>query len=416
MVVYLDTNVYYGAKFVFDRGKFETLKSYINNGVVKLLYTSATVGEVFRRMEDIEKEILVYNRTIRKNLEKFKVAEDLSIAEISAQDVIENRKNQLQDLLALSGVECISLNPLDAEQLMSDYFQQHPPFENQKPYEFKDAIMINAVFNYQRDNNELVCIVSDDDGFRKAFEGNKNFCCFKYLSEFFKYVQEQTELNGYYITLVEDGFFEEEVFAYLNNLDIDRSDYSEWYYDDKDFYDVDFDLLYVERGKEPNQLILHINVECNISVEITHRDEDRSYYDTEEGRYLIEEYVTWNEFHYCFEDFVVVCEIINSGETFKFVEIISDKKYQYLDLSDETMVDFDEISSSQNEDPNLVYCSQCGRIIGTSADYFDYQDNPLCNKCIVCDSHGSVCPTCGKKVPDEYTIDGFCRDCFYDED
>ena len=31
MVVYLDTNVYYGAKFVFDRGKFETLKNFIKS-------------------------------------------------------------------------------------------------------------------------------------------------------------------------------------------------------------------------------------------------------------------------------------------------------------------------------------------------------------------------------------------------
>jgi hypothetical protein len=412
MVVYLDTNVYYGAKFVFDSGKFETLKSYINDGVVKLLYTSATVGEVFRRMEDIEKEIIVYNRTIRKNLENFKIAEDLSIAEISAQDVIENRKKKLEGLLALPGVECISLNPLDAEQLMNDYFQQRPPFENQKPHEFKDAIMINAIRNYQKKINDTVCVVSDDDGFRKAFEGNNNFSCFKYISQFFKYIQEQTELDEYYTTLIQDGFFEEEIFSYLEDLDIDRSDYSEWEYDDKEFYDADFELSYIERGEDPNQLLLHINIEYNISVEITHRDEDQSYYDKEEGRYLIEEYVTWREFHFCCEDLIVVCEIINSGETFEFVKIISDRKYHYLDLSDETMVDFDEISTSKDEEPDLVYCSQCNSIIGTTAYYFDYQDNPLCDQCMVCDSHGTICPSCGKKFPYEHTIDGFCEECF----
>ncbi len=37
MILYLDTNVYYGAKFVFDKGNFETLKRYINDGAVKLL-------------------------------------------------------------------------------------------------------------------------------------------------------------------------------------------------------------------------------------------------------------------------------------------------------------------------------------------------------------------------------------------
>ena len=160
---------------------------------------------------------------------------------------------------------------------------------------------------------------------------------------------------------------------------------------------------------------MHINVEYNVSVEITHRDEDRSYYDKEEGRYLIEEYVTWKEIHACYEDLIVVCKIVNFGETFEFIRIISDRKYNYLDLSDETMVDFDEISTSQNEEPDLVYCYQCGRIIGVAASYFDYQDNPLCNQCIVDDSHGTVCPSCGRKFPHEFTINGYCRNCIPDD-
>ena len=67
MFVYLDTNVYLGAKLVFDRDKFDTLKSYIMAGIVKLLYSSATLGEVFHHIEeDIEREVVVYNLSIRK--------------------------------------------------------------------------------------------------------------------------------------------------------------------------------------------------------------------------------------------------------------------------------------------------------------------------------------------------------------
>ena len=74
MFVYLDTNVYYGAKFVFDRGKFETLKTLLNDGIIKVLYTSATKGEVLQHIEeDITKEITAYNRAIRKNLSSFKI-------------------------------------------------------------------------------------------------------------------------------------------------------------------------------------------------------------------------------------------------------------------------------------------------------------------------------------------------------
>ncbi len=41
MIAYLDTNVYIGAKYQFSSGKFETLRSLIANGDVKVIYSSA---------------------------------------------------------------------------------------------------------------------------------------------------------------------------------------------------------------------------------------------------------------------------------------------------------------------------------------------------------------------------------------
>lgn len=86
-----------------------------------------------------------------------------------------------------------------------------------------------------------------------------------------------------------------------------------------------------------------------------------------------------------------------------------------MDLSDESMVDFDEISTSQSEEPDLVYCSQCGKIIGTTASYFDYQENPLCDKCMVNDSYGTICPSCGRKYPHENIMDNFCQSCYQEQ-
>ncbi len=412
MIVYLDTNVYYGAKFVFDRGKFETLKTLLNDGIIKVLYTSATKGEVLQHIEeDITKEITAYNRAIRKNLSSFKIDEDLSIQEISIHDFVRDRKDKLQSFFDLANVESISLNPLNAEMLMDDYFNMNPPFESKKPHEFKDAIMINAIRNYQRAANEKICIVSDDAGFRKAFEENANFICFEYLSYFFNYIQEERALNTYYSSLIANGFFEDEIENYLEALDIDRGDYSDWECDSKELRDLDCELLYIERDRNPEKLQLHIQLNYDIDVEISHRDDDLSYYDKEEHRYLFEEYVTWLERHTLSEEIIVLCSIVNDGEYFEFEKIISDRKYDFLDLCDDTMYDFDEISSTQNEDPNLVYCAQCGRIIGHTPIYFDYDGEPLCGNCMIDDTEGMVCPDCGRKVPYEKSINGFCEDC-----
>ena len=54
---------------------------------------------------------------------------------------------------------------------MEDYFSKKPPFEDQKPYEFKDAIIIYAIKHYYHDNNnEPIIVVSNDISFLAAFD------------------------------------------------------------------------------------------------------------------------------------------------------------------------------------------------------------------------------------------------------
>lgn len=46
--------------------------------------------------------------------------------------------------------ESFLLQEIDMEEIMQDYFEKKAPFETQKPNEFKDAIMIKALKNYQK--------------------------------------------------------------------------------------------------------------------------------------------------------------------------------------------------------------------------------------------------------------------------
>lgn len=51
MIVYLDTNAYIGANYIFDTDNMGILKKLIEAGNVTLLYTSATVGEVEQHLK-----------------------------------------------------------------------------------------------------------------------------------------------------------------------------------------------------------------------------------------------------------------------------------------------------------------------------------------------------------------------------
>jgi len=93
-------------------------------------------------------------------------AADFDLNKIEEARAVAAVKGVFVDFLSLEGVTKIDLNPLDAERLMQAYFALEAPFETKKPHEFKDAIMINVVKQYQKKILERIVIVSDDFGFR----------------------------------------------------------------------------------------------------------------------------------------------------------------------------------------------------------------------------------------------------------
>lgn len=74
MIVYLDTNAYIGAKYVFDSGNFGALNKLVVAGKVSVLYTSATLGEVKAHIQgDINATVIKYNRILRADNQKYNI-------------------------------------------------------------------------------------------------------------------------------------------------------------------------------------------------------------------------------------------------------------------------------------------------------------------------------------------------------
>lgn len=415
MFVYLDANAYIAAKYRFDKDAFGKLRQLIENGSVEVLYTSATIGEVLQHIEnDVAKGITDINRIVRKEIPALAEIKELGIRELQSQEAIESVKKKLNDFLASSGVIRISLNPLDAEKLISDYLEKVPPFELQKPNEFKDAIVINAIRNYQKTIGAPILIVSSDQGFRKAFGQDESISTVEYLSgalrEHYK-LKQQKEIEQCIVDALAEGLFDDTLRQYFMDLDIDRGYYSDWECDEKEIDDLDCELLYMEQ--DDGKVIAHLSVELYITATITHRDEDTSFYDKEEDRYLIQNYVTWNEQHCLSVNADVLCNIEADEEPhITPVSVIDNRQFNTLDLDEGTLQDWDEVNSDVHEEPDLIYCSECGKLLGHHADYCDYDDNPLCSDCMTINEHGDICPSCGRKVPHELMNSGFCIDCF----
>lgn len=424
MFVYLDTNVYISANYIFDTDNMGRLNKLIEAGEVTLLYTSATMGEVEQHLaEDISAAVQKYNRVLRKEMPALKSADSYMLKELNIQEVVDAVKIKAKAFFEQENSQSISLNPLNGELLLRDYFEGRAPFEKKKPNEFKDAIMINAVKNYQKEIGEIVYIVSNDEGFRKAFDGNEKFICFEFLSGFLKFYNKQQEklskITECITDALENADFEEVIKDYLRNLDVYRGYYGQWEYDDIDIDEVCGELIYIE--EKDGQWGATISADVELSIDITYRDEDNSYYDREEGAYLIENYIHALEKHLIAVELFLLCEVENNeedGYEIIDVEVSKENSIKTLDIDEDTLIDSEEIDTRLKEEPNLEYCSQCGKLLGrtTNGAYFDYFDNPLCDECMQVDEEGDICPMCGKKVPYEFMMSEFCRDCAWEVD
>lgn len=410
MLVFLDTNVYIGAKYQFDDGKLGTLKKLVTDGKISVLYTNATLGEINQHIEnDMVGAIKEYNKILHKKIPALHKL--YSLQELDANNAINCMKEKVREFLELDGVNIVPLNPLDAEKLLEDYFLKNAPFEDKKPYEFKDAIMINAIKNYQKSVNKPICIVSNDKGFRKAFEGNDNFTVFECLNDFLKhyYFEDMQETMKYVSQEVANGRFDDMLKEYLDNLDIDISYYVQWECNSKEIDNISSRLLYIKTEDEKKVAI--ISSEVSISIDITYRDENMSYYDSEEGRYIIEQYVNAIENHKVQIETEWEYEIktdLNKKRIIEKIEI-DGKNWRIIDLDENTLKNREEIEA--NEESETEYCTQCGKSLLNEDIYEDYEGRTLCSNCMKTDSVGEICPGCGKKVPSQYMMAGYCQEC-----
>ena len=251
MLLYLDTNAYIASRYRFSVGNLAKLKELILLGEVVLLYSSATKGEVEEHIrKDVKAAITGYNRTVRKEMLSLTALEKYSMSEISEDEAINDVLGAFDDFLGLEGVKCISLNPINAEELMEDYFEQRPPFETKKPYEFKDAIVIKAIKAFQKSQDEKIYVVSDDEGFRKAFDGNDGIVAVKYLTNAFSIHYNNKEYIKFVESAIADGELDSFLSDYFGNYEVDRSYYGEWELNDKEIIELETYLLYAEPNKK----------------------------------------------------------------------------------------------------------------------------------------------------------------------
>lgn len=349
MIVYLDSNVYIDADYVFDREEFLTLRDLMRSGKLQILYTIDTAGRVNEQIEtDIRRAASAYNRYLRKSMGPFRKNEEYGLREISADAAVEDIQAEFRKLLAEDGMVQIPLDPVSADRLISDYYGGLPPFENKKALGFQDAIVINALRNYAR-AKDLICIVSKDGEFRAAFENDKNFLPFSTLDSFIRFFQETqddlVDLADKLKEIIGRGQMNEGIEKYVYSLDIVRECEEDCLCRSTNIEDVDCYLAYIE--EQDDKLHAVINTVLYISAEVIYIDKERSFYDEAKREYLIENYRIVREYHEVARKVRAICicnETDGKRKTLRGYKIVHDKINTVIDLTDETMYKSEEVA------------------------------------------------------------------------
>lgn len=417
MKIFLDSNIYIREKYVFDFYKLGNLKELINRGKVTLLYTSVTFREVEKHMiEECDLAVKKYNRSISKDISPYRIDQIYGINKIEIEDAIAKSRENLTNFFNLSSVKKIPLNPLDAEKLIDDYYSKKPPFENKKPNEFKDAIAINALKKYQESIREPIYIISDDSGFLKAFSESNEYIVFNTLQDFLKYYNRNEEMD-FINKAIDNEDFADKLYSYIDNYDIFMDSYEEYDINDRKISDITYEVYHIEKELEKK----YASISCDIEflIDITYRNEDMSYYDKEDREYLFENYIHAIETHKVNINFKVSYDIKNDTNkklVLQKFEIIEDNHSKTIYLDENTMVSSEEQGNTLDEESDLEKCSLCGKVLYYDFLYQDYEGKPICEECMKSDEYGNICPECGRKIPNEYMIDGYCQNCFHMKD
>ena len=374
--IFLDTSVYDNLNFSFNNRQLSKLRNLAQNDEIDLLYNEIVYQEVYQHIADnLSVAINQYNQLLLESraLAPFKNDDSLSVKifSLDSEKMISEIRDNWDRFLSECIAEKIDINTVDVDDIVNKYFKKLLPFENKKPYEFKDAIIIDSIRQYASCYpKEEIYVVAKDKGFRKSFRDDQQIITF---SDLYDAINQaiHTEEN---LTIELENLFNEDDFntsiratidAYASGGSVSVEDI----FDEVDVISsecTDLEFEYVDDVNEENATII-ATATIEFVVEYSERDEDRSYYDQEDERYYWEVYNKYrNKFSVTKEVEILVILKTDSKDPddfFESAEITIDDDF-YLEMQNLLESELLETTSDEGEDddydPSANYCPGCG--------------------------------------------------------
>ena len=212
--VTIDTNVFEANKFDFGiDSTMSLLVKNVQNGKIKLVLSNIVISEVEKHICRCVDSICGKARKLRKEYLDILPEQYLADIGMGIYVKIPDKKTARQSAKAVFAkfledckVERLDTSNIKLEQILEDYFAVRPPFENseRKRKEFPDAFIAQEIKN-RFGTDEVVAIVSQDNGFKTACARSKNHLFFSSIGELFNELNKSEEEYAAALDLIKDN-------------------------------------------------------------------------------------------------------------------------------------------------------------------------------------------------------------------
>lgn len=306
--VFLDTNTFKKSRYdLNEKGLLFKLKNLVVRDEIKLYTSNIAVRETESHIKlDISESIGLFNKT-RKDISK-KISPSIvessllyPIFEKPSTDTIEqNAIRRFRDFLNEANVIVLDNEGININLIIDDYFNCNPPFESkkEKKYEFPDALMISKL-KTEFNKDKPVCIISSDEGFKKAFSNKEGYTCLSSINELLDFINKQDKIMYYriekYINLNKEEICNElkkkieSDDIYVEGLDSDKKGCTGGYdYIETFITNACVENYYLKSVDEINGDFIYLTITCEAKVTAScfYYDYDNALWDSDEKEYL----------------------------------------------------------------------------------------------------------------------------------
>ena len=379
--VTIDTNIFEANKFDFGTDStMSLLVKNVQNGKIKLVLSNIVISEVEKHICRCVDKVCGKARKLRQ--EYLDILPEQYLADIGMgiyvqipdkKTIHQSAKDVFAKFLEDCKVERLDTGSINLEEILEDYFAVRPPFENseKKKKEFPDAFIAEEI-KKRFGGDEIVAIVSQDNGFKKACTNSKNHLFFSSLGELFNTLSKNEEeyiaaleliknnndsiiqtIKG----MIDDSCVEVHGLSYDQDGIADGYDYDETYLEHcylsgmrlHTIDDIDEDIITAS-------LWIH----GNMAVNCYFKDFDNAPWDSEEKEYV------WVEEKHILEkhNVRVACRIELNSKTeeirvlpFKIV-LGGDSRKSRVEINDEQESFYKELEDMDREELGFLPLSQ----------------------------------------------------------